>query len=134
MARRLIYKWQAGVDRQLLGKHFNKMHADKRTRFIAFFEHMDTNLHAHALVICHHSNFNTIAKATWAKLVTSGSLHISGDLMDRYKHHHNPELERLYEPLDTPEGRDYVTRYVLKEQWKDETYANFILSDEFLPK
>lgn len=133
-AIRAIKKWHAGVDRVLLGKHFNKYPLEQRTFFLAFFEHMDTNLHAHALVCCPYDDFNAIAKQTWDKIVPSGSLHISGDESDQRIHQFKPDLERLYHPIDTPEGKDIVINYVLKEQHKDENYSNFLLSSVFLPK
>lgn len=127
-----IRLWHAGVDRQLLGKRFNKTPAEKRTFFYAFFEHIDTNLHAHALLICPDDRFNPIAKAVWKRLVPSGDLHIGNDQADI---NHGVTLPvDLHQPITSPEGREYAVRYALKEQWKAENYQHFILSSAFLNK
>jgi hypothetical protein len=78
-ARRDIGALLAHVDRRLLGTRFHKK-PDQRTSGVFFFEHVDRNLHAHALIrvqpsrlLDFHHLFPNDRGGTWNDIVPSGS-------------------------------------------------------------
>ncbi len=65
------------INRKLHGQNFHKKPSERRTRFVAFIEHKESNLHYHAaLTTPDIDGFNEHARAIWSKLVQSGDLHI----------------------------------------------------------
>tara|TARA_B100000989_G_C19447988_1_gene430417 strand:- start:425 stop:955 length:531 start_codon:yes stop_codon:yes gene_type:complete len=133
-ATNALRKWHAGIDRRMLGRHFNKLDASNRTFFWAFFEHAETNLHAHALVICHKAEFNDLAQAVWKCVIPSGTLDISRDLTEMTQFLKQPEIVEQYYNTQAQRDLQNIVSYVLKEQWKDVAYDSFLCSSMFLPK
>jgi hypothetical protein len=78
-ARRDIGMLLARIDRRLLGTRFHKK-PDLRTNGVFFFEHVDRNLHAHALIrvqpgwlLDFHRLFPKDRGGAWNDIVPSGS-------------------------------------------------------------
>jgi len=78
-ARRDVGAMLAGVDRRLVGTKFNRK-PDRRTRAVFFFEHVDSNIHAHGLLrverdrlLSFHRLFPHSRGGCWNKVVPSGS-------------------------------------------------------------
>ncbi len=65
------------INRKLHGQNFHKKPRNQHTSFIAFIEHIDSNLHFHAVLTTSEcEGFDKYAAAIWTKLVEAGSLHI----------------------------------------------------------
>lgn len=79
VARRQIGELFARVDRKLLGTRFHRKR-DLRTTGVFFFEHVESNLHAHGLIEVRPDRldafktlFEESASETWADVCTSGT-------------------------------------------------------------
>ncbi|MGB4107665.1 MAG: hypothetical protein WBK55_07695 [Alphaproteobacteria bacterium] len=110
-ARDKLKKFHANIDRRILGTNWYKKPPEERTFFIAFPEHIQSNLHYHLLTRVnreHIERFEQHAPDVWETLVKSGSIDIQ------------PFTGRL--------------DYCLKEQYKDQNYRAFIISREFCSK
>jgi len=49
-ARKTLKGWHARLDRKLLGGSWCRKAQDERTQYVAFAEHLDSNLHWHLLL------------------------------------------------------------------------------------
>lgn len=106
--------WHALLDRALLGHRWAKAPLDKRTFFIAFPEHIDSNLHYHILIDAKVSTitcFEQLAKKIWVDSVKSGSF----------------DIQALYD--------DYgAALYATKGIHQIKAWENFVVSSEFSGK
>ena len=67
------------VDRKLLGISYYKKPIECRTLFIAFFEHIYTNLHSHLLIVPPKkklAEYVKISPVVWEKLCPSGEFEL----------------------------------------------------------
>lgn len=75
-----IVEWHKRLDRQLLGRRYYKKR--KRTKFAAFVEHFDSNIHVHAMLQWGDDTrlgrvrYRLWAEKFWKGLVVGGSIHI----------------------------------------------------------
>jgi hypothetical protein len=113
--RRDLGRFHKLCDKKLLGPNFYKMAESERTLFIAFPEHIDTNLHYHLLIKPAKNRISSYlehAPAIWEKICRSGSLELT--------------------TIDSLEAAIKTSRYCCKTSWEDLHYQNFILSGEFM--
>lgn len=111
-SRTALRDWHAFLDRKLLGPGWSKMSAGRRTSFIAFVEHPESNLHFHMMLqTSSPQGFPHIAEGIWEKLVPAGSLDV------RF--------------LKTDEDKNRAAVYATKDLWKFDAINKFILSQEF---
>ncbi len=110
-----LKRFHAKIDRQLYGRNFNDLRFDERTLFIAFPEHVESNLHYHALLRTQNSDFSSTALKTWESLVPSGSLHIVN----------------LKEQGAGKGDYENISCYITKELQCHERYEQFVISSEF---
>ncbi|HEU5047675.1 MAG TPA: hypothetical protein VFT64_07520 [Rickettsiales bacterium] len=113
--RTTLKRFHAMLDRKLYGRHFNRMKPDERTLFIAFPEHVESNLHYHALLCSKHPDFTSTAEKIWESILPSGSLHII-DL--------NAKGASKFDLLN-------IAQYNTKELHRDSRYEDFIISSQF---
>lgn len=115
-AREALRSWHLRLDRRLLGPKWQKKPAENRTQFIAYVEHLSSNLHWHLLVRppghVSQTEFSAAAKDAWGCLVEGGSLDI--------------QIAR------SKADREKVASYCTKDLWIRENYEKFVLSTEFL--
>lgn len=128
-SKKAIKDFLARWDRLVLGKHFQRQPKAKRTFLIGFVEHIDSNLHYHALVRpaigCppYQPNFVLEAPSLWKQLIPSGQLYIPKDT-----------VEALFEKKAiSAEHLDRIAAYITKDLKKETNYEHFVISDEFLP-
>lgn len=115
--RNALKNFHARLDRKLLGRNFNKLPADDRSLFFAFPEHVESNLHYHALLRCPDMRLSVFGLGgIWERLVPAGDVHII-KMEDK-----------------APEDLERVARYISKEAWKPSAYDGFIISTEFIPR
>ena len=103
------------LDRKLLGKHYYKQPRKNRTLFLAFPEHIESNLHYHLVIARPHLNEQRVlnlAPVVWQKVCRMGDL----------------KIDSLKENDDVRATSFYSTKDVFKEQ----SYENFIISTQFL--
>lgn len=70
----------ARMDRHFLGRGWFRKPADQRVFLLAIPEHLDSNLHIHAVAKLPDGkieSFLGIARQTWTDLVSSGDIHIA---------------------------------------------------------
>lgn len=73
-----LHAWHGRLDRKMLGNKWHKKPFE-RTRFVAFVEHPESNIHWHLMLklnCTRHDTFNAKAEAIWKKLVESGTVDI----------------------------------------------------------
>jgi len=73
-----LHHWHGQLDRKMLGNKWHKKICE-RTKFIAFVEHPDSNIHWHMMLklnCTRHDTFIANAEAIWTKLVGSGTVDI----------------------------------------------------------
>ncbi len=114
-ARKALKGWHARVDKVLLGGSWSRKARAERTQFVAFVEHLESNLHWHLLLRlgegADEQRFEQVAEGCWLRLVKSGSLDV--------------------EKIDTSADRARVANYVTKDLWRREARDGFVLSGEF---
>jgi hypothetical protein len=115
-ARDKLRAWHGHVDRKLLGANWSKAGVERRTLFVGFYEHAETNMHWHLLVKLRARDrawlFEAAAAGLWSKLVESGTM----------------DVRRLA----TLDDRARVAGYVTKGLQSDDAYERFLVSDEFV--
>ncbi len=114
-ARKTLKAWHAFVDKALLGGSWSRKAQNERTQFVAFAEHLESNLHWHLLLRlgdgADAARFEAVADRCWKKLVISGSVHL--------RH------------LDTEEDKACKANYGTKDLWQQRAIESFVLSREF---
>ncbi len=114
-ARKTLKAWHAFVDKALLGGSWSIKAQNERTQFVAFAEHLESNLHWHLLLRlgdgADAARFEAVADRCWKKLVISGSVHL--------RH------------LDTEEDKVCKANYGTKDLWQQRAIESFVLSREF---
>lgn len=116
-ARDKLKKFHANIDQKIIGVNWYKKPQDQRTFFIAFPEHIQSNLHYHLLMKIneeHIERFERHAPIVWEKLVKSGSINI-----------------QPFRIANKANGSQGHSAYCLKEQYKNQNYQSFIISREF---
>lgn len=79
-----LHEWHARLDRKMLGKKWHERPIE-RTRFIAFVEHPNSNIHWHMMLklnCTRHDTFNSEAPKIWKKLIKSGTVDIKPAQID----------------------------------------------------
>lgn len=72
----MLHHWHAKMDRKILGSKWQNKN-NQRTKFVAFLEHANSNIHWHLMVKLHepaHDVFEAEASAAWVSLVDSGDV------------------------------------------------------------
>lgn len=113
-ARKKLRMFHQKLDRKILGVDWYKKPHDQRTFFIAFPEHIASNLHYHLLVKVrdeYKGRFEEHAPSVWEGLVKSGSINI----------------QEIYDERG-------LISYCVKEQHKNQNFQSFIISTEFSSK
>jgi len=114
-ARKTLKAWHAFVDKALLGGSWSRKAQNERTQFVAFAEHLESNMHWHLLLRlgdgADAARFEAVADQCWKKLVISGSVHL--------RH------------LDTDEKKACRANYGTKDLWQQRAIESFVLSREF---
>lgn len=67
------------TDRALTNKRFNKLPVARRTGYVGFIEHPETNTHAHLawrVPVEHHAQFADVLKGWWDHLHPYGEAHV----------------------------------------------------------
>ncbi len=111
-AEKTLQYWHNCVNKKLYGNKWYELEAAERMQYIAFVEHIDSNLHWHLTVKiggdCKSWRFKLLAKRLWEKANKSGSMRV--------------------QKLETAQDKENISYYVTKETWKLENYNNFKLS------
>lgn len=118
--KKAIKRWQAMVDRKLLGRNWSETDTDQRLFFLAFPEQgrkstrTDNNLHYHLLawVPYDQERFEDYVEKAWQKIIPSGEADCQ-----RIGHTDN----------DKYRTRNYATKRI----GTDDGISNFIISTEF---
>jgi|GEM_PF-3272979 len=118
--KKAIKRWQAMVDRKLLGRNWSEIDTDQRLFFLAFPElggnstRTDNNLHYHLLAWAPYDRdrFEGYLEKAWQKIIPSGDVDCQ-----RIGHTHN----------DKYKTRNYATKHL----GRDDGIFNFIISTEF---
>ncbi len=114
-ARKTLKAWHAHVDKQLLGGSWSKKTSGVRTFFLAYVEHLNSNMHWHLLLRlganADDDRFVEVAADCWQTLVRSGSM----------------DVRKLNTDADKARAASYAT----KELWRDDALVRFIVSTEF---
>lgn len=113
-ARKTLGAWHGRLDSKLLGHRWAGRPEAERTFFIAFPEHISTNLHYHLMVrpaAGRKCQFDDVAGVIWTGLVASGSINI--------------------QPIT---NRKKLNSYVTKELNCASSFENFVISTEFSKK
>ena len=113
--RKYLSRFHHRVDKKILGPNFFKLPKEERTFYIAFPEHIDSNVHYHLMILPgqnKHFLYQMYAPKIWRKVCPGGSI----------------DLVRL----ESGANLKITSRYSTKEAWKDLNYENFIISSEFL--
>lgn len=116
-----LKKFHGYLDRALLGKHWHRKPDDERTLFIAFPEHLKSNLHYHLLVKVKEDkkmDFRIEAPKAWGKVATSGSIEIGNSV-------NGPILDSDVDSIK-------VAWYSTKNVWNDDCRENFVISSQFI--
>ena len=112
-ARETLRQWHGRVDRALLGRSWQKRSLGCRTLFLAFAEHIDSNIHYHLLVRPASArigySFDIATEHAWRNLVQGGSVAVSP----------------IYDAIG-------ISHYVTKDLWQSRNYENFVVSTEFV--
>ena len=111
--RTTMKRFHAKLDRSLYGRNFNTLPVHDRTVFIAFPEHVESNLHYHAMLHTKNPDFTSMALKSWSSIIPSGELHIV-DLKE----------SGITDQIN-------ISRYITKELLKTGRNESFILSGEF---
>jgi hypothetical protein len=111
--RTTMKRFHAKLDRTLYGRNFNTLTVHERTAFIAFPEHVDSNLHYHAMLHTRNPDFSSTALKSWSSIIPSGTLHIVNLKESGTTDHIN------------------ISRYITKELLKTGRNESFIISGEF---
>jgi len=116
-----LKQFHGHLDRALLGKYWHLKSKNERTLFIAFPEHIKSNLHYHLLVEVKEDkimDFRIEAPKAWKKVATSGSIEIGN---------------RVNGPiLDSEVDRIKTAWYSTKNIWNDDCRENFVISSQFI--
>jgi len=116
-----LKKFHGYLDRALLGKYSHRKPYDDRTLFIAFPEHIESNLHYHLMVkVMDGKKMDFIVEApkAWKKVITSGNIEFG-----------NREDGRN---LNNDVDRIKTAWYSTKNIWNDDCRENFIISSQFI--
>jgi hypothetical protein len=114
--RKSLKRFHAYLDRALLGTHWHKKPNLDRTFFIAFPEHIDSNLHYNLLLRVRDTNIQKTADIIpqiWSKVVPSGSV----------------DVKLVSEAYDYSKLIDYYTK---EQMFNIMSYQSYIISNEFL--
>jgi len=115
-----LKKFHAYLDRALLGKYWHRKPYDDRTLFLAFPEHIESNLHYHLMVKLMDGkkmDFIVEAPKAWEKVMPSGSIEIGNREDDLTL---NSDVDRIK-----------TAWYATKNIWNDNCRENFIISSQF---
>lgn len=129
-ARRALKRFHAKLDRALHGRRFHLLSSEERTFFVAFPEHVNSNLHYHALLRTNSYDFSLMAPKIWKQVVPSGDLHNATDdvsgttLIEAWADGLAPAPMRC---SDVQTVADYVTKDAFQH------YEHFVISTEFAP-
>lgn len=116
-----LKQFHGHLDRALLGKYWHRKPYDERTLFMAFPEHIESNLHYHLFVRVKNDNkmdFCIEAPKAWKEVTTSGSIEIG-----------NRENGQI---LDSELDRIKTAWYSTKNIWNDNCRENFVISSQFI--
>jgi len=78
-ARADIARVHCRIDRALTNKRFNKLPIARRTGYVGFIEHPETNTHAHLawrVPVEHHAQFASVLKGWWDDLHPYGDARV----------------------------------------------------------
>lgn len=112
--RNALKHFHREVDRKLLGKHYYRATPAKRTFFLAFPEHLNSNLHYHLPIRPPKGSLERlleVAPKIWKKICIKGNLQI--------------------ELISTERDLRKVSYYVTKDCFMEQNYESFVLSNEW---
>ena len=116
-AHRALDRWHKYIDRKVVGSAHTKKPLSERVFFVAMFEHLDTNIHAHMMLrlpeLSKFKRFTDHAENEWRKIVSSGDI----------------DLKAFWFPT----GNIAASMYAGKDLHNPENYVAAMISGQNLP-
>ena len=107
-----LMKFEARLNRSILGKNWRKKPMDQRVQFIAFPEHPETNFHYHVFIRTPKAErFEALATKHWRTLVPGGQAHVK--------------------TVEGDENWKEVSGYSTKDQYQAQLMENMVLSGQY---